>query len=115
MILEGIVTTLNQDGTANVSPMGPDVADDMQTFVLKPYPSSQTYQNLCRGRVGVFHVTDNVEMLAAAAIGQLEPPPVGAPSEIWKASFWKTRVGGMLLKWSISTIDRNEWSSIATS
>ena len=38
MILEGIVTTHNSDGTVNVSPMGPEVGDEAlgNQFVLKP-------------------------------------------------------------------------------
>ena len=74
MILEGLVTTRNADGTTNVSPMGPRVATDMRTFTLRPFQSSTTYQNLLRHGEGVLHVTDDVELLAAAAIGRVQPP-----------------------------------------
>ncbi|HTN73798.1 MAG TPA: DUF447 domain-containing protein [Pirellulaceae bacterium] len=76
MILEGIVTTLNADGTTNISPMGPRVSPDMQRFTLRPYNTSTTYRNLKRHGLGVLHVTDDVELLALAAIGQLTPPPL---------------------------------------
>jgi uncharacterized protein len=75
MILEGIVTTLNADRSVNISPMGPRVDDEMRSFTLKPYRSSTTYQNLKRHGEGVFHVTDDVLLLAQAAVGQPSPPP----------------------------------------
>jgi hypothetical protein len=75
MILEGIVTTLSADGTVNISPMGPRVDAGMTRLVLKPYQTSTTYQNLKRTGQGVFHVTDDVELLARAAIGAPDPPP----------------------------------------
>jgi len=75
MILEGIVTTNNADGTTNISPMGPVVDDAMRTLVLKPYQTSTTYQNLKRTGQGIFHVTDDVELLAQAAVGTPDPLP----------------------------------------
>ncbi len=69
MILEGIVTTLNPDGTPNVAPMGPRVEPGMQRFVLRPYRTSTTYRNLKATGEGVLHVTDDVLLLAKAAIG----------------------------------------------
>lgn len=81
MILEGIVTTLSADGTANISPMGPEVDPAMRRLVLKPYQSSTTYQNLKRTGQGVFHVTDDVELLAHAAVGVPDPPPAMEPAD----------------------------------
>ena len=75
MILEGIVTTTNADGTVNISPMGPIVDHTMQRFVFRPYQTSRTYQNLKRHGQGVLHVTDDVELIAHAAVGQPEPMP----------------------------------------
>ena len=75
MILEAIVTTLNMDQSVNVSPMGPRVDSSMKEFTLRPYESSTTCQNLQRTREGVLHVTDDVELLARAAINQLDPLP----------------------------------------
>jgi hypothetical protein len=75
LILEGIVTTLDSDGTANISPMGPLVDELMNRLVLKPYRTSTTYRNLKRAGQGVFHVTDDVELIARAAIGVPDPPP----------------------------------------
>ena len=75
MILEGIVTTRNEDGSPNISPMGPEVDTPLTRFVLKPYKTSRTYQNLKRSRVGVLHVTDDVELIARAAINQFDELP----------------------------------------
>jgi hypothetical protein len=81
MILEGIVTTLNADGTVNIAPMGPRVDEEIERFVLRPFRTSTTYQNLKRSGQGVLHVTDDVELLARAAIGRLEPVPELVPAE----------------------------------
>lgn len=75
MILEGLVTTLNVDGTLNLSPMGPRVDEALTSLVMKPYQTSRTYANLKRSGQGVFHVTDDVELLAHAAVGSVEPEP----------------------------------------
>ena len=75
MILEGIVTTLNEDGSPNISPMGPEVDTPLTRFVLKPYKTSRTYQNLKRTGEGVLHVTDDVELIARAAINQFDRLP----------------------------------------
>ena len=80
MILEAIVTTINVDGTANVSPMGPTVPGNpesgtLEKFTLRPFATSQTFANLKRTKMGVLHVTDDVKMFARAAIGQPDPLP----------------------------------------
>jgi len=75
MIIEGIVTTINADGTTNISPMGPIVDAKMNRFVLRPYQTSTTYANLKRTGEGVFHVTDDVLLLARSAVGRVEPEP----------------------------------------
>lgn len=75
MISEGIVTTVNADGGTNVAPMGPRVDAAMTSLCLRPYQSSLTFRNLERTRQGIFHVTDDVLLLAQAAIGDPDPPP----------------------------------------
>lgn len=81
MILEGIVTTLNSDGTVNIAPMGPRVDAAMEQLVLRPFRTSTTYQNLKRAGVGVCHVTDDVWLLARAAVGQLPSDIALTPAE----------------------------------
>ena len=75
MILEGIVTTIGSDGAVNIAPMGPTVDSAMERFALRPFPTAQTYLNLRHHGEGVLHVTDDVLLLAKAAVGPVEPPP----------------------------------------
>lgn len=80
MILEGLVTTIGPDGTVNVAPMGPrlpsaDTRLPLERFELRPFRTSRTYANLAAHPEGVLHVSDDVLLLARAAIGPVEPPP----------------------------------------
>lgn len=71
LIIEGIVTTFNADRSVNIAPMGPLVDTAFETLILRPFQTSTTYENLVRNRRGVFHVTDDVEVIAAAAVGKV--------------------------------------------
>jgi len=85
MILEGIVTTLNRDGVLNIAPMGPEIDPSlsMARFVLRPFYTSTTYHNLKARGEGVFHVTDDVLLLAQTAIGAAPfPVPDTRPAEV---------------------------------
>ena len=75
ILLEGIVTTLNDDGSPHIAPMGPIVDTDFTQVLLRPFRTSTTYQNLKRTGQGVLHVTDDVELFARAAVGRLEELP----------------------------------------
>jgi len=89
MILEGIVTTISAEGVVNIAPMGPAVDESMHAFVLRPYRTAKTYENLKQHPEGVFHVTDDVLLLARAAIGGLDQLPEVNPAR---------RVRGFVLK-----------------
>jgi hypothetical protein len=80
-LLEGIVTTLNEDGSPHIAPMGPIVDAKFNQLLLRPFRSSVTYQNLKRTGEGVLHVTDDVELFARAAVGQLTQIPRLMPAE----------------------------------
>jgi hypothetical protein len=85
MILEGVVTTVAEGGAINVAPMGPLVEPpapgrDLERFVLRPFRTAQTYANLKAHGEGVLHVTDDVLLLARAAVGRLEPLPPLLPA-----------------------------------
>lgn len=80
VILEGLVTTLDDDGSVHVAPMGPIVDRTMGHLRLRPFQTSQTYQNLKRRPSGVFHVVDDVLLLARAAVGKLDSPPETMPA-----------------------------------
>jgi uncharacterized protein len=91
MILEGIVTTMNLEGALNVAPMGPWIEPDlsMARFVLRPFHTSTTYQNLKARGEGVFHVTDDVLIMAQTAIGAAPfPAPVTRAADL---------IGGQIL------------------
>src|ERR1051326_177223 len=80
MILEGIVTTICPTGDVNIAPMGPRVDADMRRFWLRPFNTSTTYHNLRAHGEGVLHVTDDVLLLARAAIGRLTQLPPLMPA-----------------------------------
>jgi hypothetical protein len=85
MILEGIVTTLSRDGVLNIAPMGPEIDPGlgMARFVLRPFNTSTTYRNLAARGEGVFHITDDVLLLAQTAIGADPlPPPETRPATV---------------------------------
>lgn len=80
MILEGLVTSRLPDGSPHLAPMGPRVSPSFDEFVLRPFKTSQTYRNLHAHLEGVLHVTDDVLLLAQAAIGQLHQLPLLLPA-----------------------------------
>ncbi len=75
LVLEGIVTTVNPDGTPHLSAMGPLVNAALDRFVLRPFRTSTTWGNLLRTGRCVAHVTDDVELVARAALHLTETPP----------------------------------------
>ncbi len=88
MILEGIVTSLSSTGELNVAPMGPLVDESLTWLHFRPFQTSQTYRNLVARPCGVFHVVDDVLLLAKAAIGRIDTPP---------ETFAATRIDGRVL------------------
>jgi hypothetical protein len=88
VILEGLCTTRNSDGTINLAPMGAVVDEDLTRFVFRPFQTSQTFANLKSRRCGVFHVTDDVGLIARSAVGRISELPEMLPA---------TRVDGMVL------------------
>jgi hypothetical protein len=106
VILEGLLTTHNADSTVNISPMGPRVDAQMRQLVLRPFQTSTTLANLKRSGEGVFHVTDNVEMLARAAIGPVSPWPAMRPAGAVQGSILKDAC-----RWYALRITRVELSS----
>lgn len=71
MIIEGIVTSQNRDSLLNIAPMGPIVDESLTWFRLRPFQTSTTFHNLKETRSGVFHVVDDVLLIAQAALNQL--------------------------------------------
>lgn len=82
MILEGIVTTVSKTNTLNIAPMGPHFVPGNESFELRPFDSSATYNNLKSNPFGVLHVTDDVLLIARSAINQLEEIPQTEPAQL---------------------------------
>ncbi len=81
-ILEGIVTTVDADGSMHLAPMGPRVSPDGRRLLLRPFPTSHTFRNLKAHGEGVLHVTDDVMLLARAALGEAPPQPARAAERV---------------------------------
>jgi hypothetical protein len=60
--------------------MGPRVDRQFTHLLLRPFQTSTTYQNLKRTGEGVFHITDDVLLIAKAAVGRLLPVPALEPA-----------------------------------
>lgn len=87
MIVEGILTTAGDDGTTNVAAMGIRIETrhvglegGLIGFLLRPFPGSRTFANLQGRPEGVFHLTDDVLLLARSALGAEERPQL-TPAE----------------------------------
>ncbi|MGB7345842.1 MAG: DUF447 domain-containing protein [Pirellulaceae bacterium] len=74
MILESIVTTVNDSGCVNIAPMGPLVTGDLMNpqFTLRPFTSSRTYANLLANGKATIHITDDVQLFAKAAVDTID-------------------------------------------
>jgi len=106
LILEGIVTPRNADGALNVSPMGPLVDRDLTSFRFRPFQTSRTYQNLKRERAGIFHVVDDVLLLAKAAVNRFEREPVFLQPEIVQGAVLKDAC--RWFEFEVTSIDDSE-------
>ena len=80
MILESIVTTVDEKGLVNIAPMGPIVSGTLESpcFLLRPFESSRTFHNLISTRRAVIHVTDDAMLIAKAAVGRLDQDEMNA-------------------------------------
>lgn len=77
IILEGIVTTTNPDGSTHIAAMGPRLLAAnpfaINTFELRPFKTALTFRNLQSCPEGVLHFTDDVLLLAQASLGIARP------------------------------------------
>ena len=62
--------------------MGPEVSESREftQLVLKPFAGSRTADLLAETPSGVFHLTDDVLLLARAVTGSLSEPPAARPA-----------------------------------
>lgn len=76
MITESIITTVNEDGTAHIAPMGVIWRADRP--VLAPFRPSTTLANLERSGAAVINFTDDVRIFAGGVTGRRDWPVVPA-------------------------------------
>ncbi|QDV65275.1 DUF447 domain-containing protein [Crateriforma conspicua] len=80
MILESLVTTIDQNGHLNLAPMGPVVdGPQLRRFVLRPYQGSTTCANLLETGRATIHVCDDVSLFAKTAIGSIDADALVVP------------------------------------
>lgn len=85
MIIESIVTTLDQEGHINFAPMGVEWGENR--IVLKPFLETTTFRNLRASGSAVVNLTDDVMLFAQGAISSPQFPSTPA-----------TVVGGAVLE-----------------
>jgi hypothetical protein len=72
MIVETVVTTLDEDGGVNFAAMGVVWGEDR--LVIRPYVATRTFRNLVRTREAVVNVTDDVLVFAKSALARARFP-----------------------------------------
>ena len=73
LIIEGLLTTWDRGDCVNLSPMGARINALGKRLQLRPFKTSRSYSNLMETNSGVFHITDDVHLIARAAIGDVQP------------------------------------------
>lgn len=74
MINETIITTLNEDGSIHIAPMGVRREDDF--FVIAPFKPSTTLKNLERSGEAVINMIDDVRIFAGCLTGHYDWPTI---------------------------------------
>jgi len=92
MINETIITTLNEDGSVHIAPMG--VRREGELFVIAPFKPSTTLQNLERSGQAVINMTDDVRIFAGCLTGHYDWPTLSA-----------SQIQGQRLKVALSHIE----------
>lgn len=75
----------------HVAPIGPHVDRELQSWSVKPFQTSTTFQNLIRTNRAIFHVTDDALLMAASVlgIGNTPSPEVLPPT---RQQHWSDRI-----------------------
>ncbi len=76
MINESIITTLNEDKSVHLAPMGVRCEDNF--FVIAPFKPSRTLENLERNGTAIINMTDDVRIFAGCMTGYYDWPTVTA-------------------------------------
>ncbi len=72
MINETIITTLNEDGSVHIAPMGIRKEDGF--YIIAPFKPSTTLENLQRSKQAVINLTDDVRIFAGCLTGRYDWP-----------------------------------------
>lgn len=78
MIIETIVTSMDEQGRVNFAPMGVEWGEE--ALVLKPFLETTTFRNLSATGAAVVNLTDEVLLFARAAISSPTFPTL--PAEV---------------------------------
>lgn len=92
MINEVIITTLNQDGTVHIAPMGISYAEDL--LCVKPFQPSTTLGNLQCNKYAVINFVDDVRVFAGCLTDRYDWDTVAA-----------SRVKGQRLAFALSHVE----------
>jgi uncharacterized protein len=76
VIIETIVTTVDEAGRVNFAPMGVEWGDE--TIVLKPFLETVTYRNVVTTGAAVVNLVDDVRIFARGAISNPTYPTIPA-------------------------------------
>lgn len=76
MIVESILTTMDEAGTVNFAPMGVEWGEE--TIIIKPFLETTTFRNLQATGAAVVNLTDDVMLFAQSAIASPQFPAVPA-------------------------------------
>lgn len=76
MIIESIVTTLNEAGEANFAPMGVTIGEG--DILIHPYTDSTTCRNLVATGSAVVNLTDSIRLFAESAVSNPQFPTFAA-------------------------------------
>ncbi|MFQ6135173.1 MAG: DUF447 domain-containing protein [Nitrososphaerales archaeon] len=71
-IVETIVSTFDEEHTPHAAPMGV-YTEDMRSIILKPYKTSQTYENLLKWRGGVANITSDPTLFYGTVFKDANP------------------------------------------
>jgi len=76
VIIESVLTTMDDGGAINFAPMGVEWGEE--EIVIKPFLETTTFRNLEATRVAVVNLTDDVMVFAQGAIANVQFPAVPA-------------------------------------
>jgi len=68
MIYEVIISTINEDGSSHIAPMG--VSQKADFVVLKPFKPSKTLDNILTQKIAIMNIVTDVRVFAGAVTGR---------------------------------------------